>query len=196
MEKKKNIVIEIYAEIDPSIPEEKIGEEVQPLLEEIMLTISDFEEYECKGFTVRSASDIEMSRSTMKSPICIIDSKDLQSNFEDRFLVEDYKYYVIRIPIEGDESHKKRFDLIEEAIKKTGTDDSVERLNFYFVFDTGLSTNEFINFSHALLLNTSQEVKRFAVNKGITFCQWLNKKDRKIILYEINREEEWGGYSP
>lgn len=95
--------------------------------------------------------------------------------------------HIIRVSIEGVESHKQRFEIMDRVIEEIGGDPDEERLNVYFVFDSGTAEN-FGRWAVPLILQPNPELIRKAKEEGITFCQWLSRKDRDELLSEVERQ--------
>jgi hypothetical protein len=126
--------------------------------------------------------DIELLESEVNIPspycnsVCILDIKDIDISFLDRFLIEDYFLYIIRVPIEGVEGWFDRILMIENIIEKLGFPDNFEKPNAFFVFDSCL-LSKFKGMALDLLLNADDTVKKFAIKNGISFLQWMKKED-------------------
>lgn len=185
----RKITIECFIGINEDIKEQDIGNYIQPIIEKLANIIMEDQEIEGYGFSARGSSDEEILNTSNKKLIYTLESKDIDSTFKDRFLVESYPYYAIRVPVEGDESHKKRFELMEEVIKRSGISELEDRQNCYFIFDTGKAA-DFDLLASSILLNPTNSVKNYAVINGITFCQWINKGDRDKLIRELGFNSE------
>lgn len=183
----KKLVIEAYIGIDDDVAEDKISDLLQPLIEKFSGCFSDIEGIECFGFAARDNSKGDQTSQLLydnipaDNYICFMESKDIDNSFRDKLFVESYSYYVIRIPIEGDESHERRFDIMDEVILKSGFSLEDEKKNIFFVFDSG-KCSEFKNIAVSLLFANDDAAKNYAATHGISFCQWLRKSDRMSVL--------------
>lgn len=182
----RKVTIECFLGIDDEINERDISNFIQPTLEKLANAISsESEEVECYGFSVRGSTEEEVLNNSNKKLICTLESKDVDNTFDDRFLIETYPYYAIRVPVEGDESHRDRFLLMDKIVNKSGVSLEEEKANVYFIFDTG-KPEEFSLLASSILLNSTYSVKNYAIKRGISFCQWIKKSERDKILEELD----------
>lgn len=178
-----NLIIQAVFHVpDEENPQEmlkKIGECLNEVINE-----SDTlgEEVKLYGLELLGAVDESAGKKVFLYNSSMLGEEAFQSITENSDV--DRAAHIIRVAVEGVESHRERFGIMDQVIENMGGSPDEERLNVYFVFDSGTPDN-FCKWAVPLVLNPNPEAVHKAKTDGVTFCQWISRDDRESLLKDV-----------
>jgi len=101
----------------------------------------------------------------------------------------EQEVHIIRVSIDGEEDHRRRFELMDEIIESIGRSLDEEQLNVYFVFDPG-DKEVFSKWAIPLIVNPNPILIQKAKSEKVTFCQWITREERDLILKEFGKNSD------
>lgn len=143
------------------------------------------EEIRLYGMELKAAVDDNAGKK-----VFLHDAEKIEPELGEMFQHSDKEkeIHIIRISIEGAESHRRRFELMDEVIERMGRSPNEEQLNIYFIFDTG-QIESFSQWAIPLIVSPNPILIHKAKSEKVTFCQWISRKDREQILMDVEKNK-------